>query len=119
MVNDALPWYGVADLFALISDVESMPRSLMETMYLGLPSLATSVYGVPELIDDGQTGFLVEVNHTAKLADKLDTLLSAPKADLDSVARQARQLIRDKYRSSGYANAYRELIKELTGTTAK
>jgi glycosyltransferase involved in cell wall biosynthesis len=115
VVPDPFPWYALSDIFALISDIESMPRSLMETMYFGVPALATGVFGVPEIIEDGENGYLVTVNRACELAEKLDMLLSAPKADLERTVSKARQTIIDGYRSTHYAKAYRHLIRELAG----
>jgi glycosyltransferase involved in cell wall biosynthesis len=86
-------------------------------MYLGVPVLASKVYGVPELVVDARTGFLVEANRTAQLAEKLDYVLSAPETQLQEVAYRARRYIRDKHQSSNYAEAYRALFSELTGVT--
>lgn len=47
------------DLFALSSDSEGLPLSLAEAMGVGLPLVCTSVGGVPKVVDEGVTGFLV------------------------------------------------------------
>ncbi len=60
VVPDVHPWYRAADVLVSASDVESLPRSALEAMCFGVPVLATSVFGLPELITDGCTGFLVE-----------------------------------------------------------
>lgn len=64
-----------ADAFALLSDHEGNPLALMEAMALGLPVIATSVGGVPDIVEDGKTGYLV------------------PKGDLD-LAKQKLELLR-------------------------
>ena len=45
------------------------------------PVLATSVFGLPELIDDGETGWLCEPNDVAALAAGLDRALGTPEAE--------------------------------------
>lgn len=47
------------DLFALSSDSEGLPLSLAEAMGVSLPLVCTSVGGVPKVVDEGETGFLV------------------------------------------------------------
>ena len=117
LVPNALPWYALSDFFALVSDIESMPRSLMESMYIGVPVLASNVYGVPELIEDSGTGLLVEANRISDLVDRLDYALSLPQADLRELTGRARRLIHDNYQSSNYARSYLALFSELTGMT--
>ena len=48
----------MSDLLVCASDVESLPRTVLEAMAWELPVLATAVYGLPELIEDGETGWL-------------------------------------------------------------
>jgi len=68
---------------------EPFGRVILEGMLLGKPVVATAAGGVPELIDDGRTGFLVPPGDAAALADRLRGVLSAP-ADRDAVGRRAR-----------------------------
>ncbi|MDP4105443.1 MAG: glycosyltransferase family 4 protein [Bacillota bacterium] len=67
-----------SDVFILPSDTEGMPLSIIEAMAIGLPCIATNVGGVPELIMDGETGFLIEPDHVNELADKLKFFLDHP-----------------------------------------
>ena len=48
-----------ADVYALISDWEGFPRSILEAMSVGLPVVASDVGGVSEAVRDAETGFLV------------------------------------------------------------
>lgn len=57
---------------------EPFGRVILEGMLLGKPVIATAAGGVPELIADGRTGFLVPPADAAALADRLRQLLSAP-----------------------------------------
>lgn len=65
-----------ADVFALPSLWEAMPFSLLEAMSVGLPCVATSVAGVPEVVLDGETGLLVEAGDTYAFGRALDQLLA-------------------------------------------
>jgi D-inositol-3-phosphate glycosyltransferase len=110
---DPYPWYAMADGFALMSDLESMPRSLLEAMSFGLPVLATRVFGIPELIDHGRTGLLVEPSSLASASQGLSTLLGLSDTERHSMGCAARDKIRTSHDSRGYADGYLSLIKSL------
>ncbi len=67
-----------ADVFCLPSIDEGLPLALAEAMAEGLPVVATHVGGIPELIRDGVTGFLVPPRDPARLAQKVLTLFADP-----------------------------------------
>lgn len=77
MTEDAWYWYALSDVLVSAADVESMPRSILEAMAFGMPVLATSVFGVPEIVRDGVNGWLVEANDQRSLAGGLARALSA------------------------------------------
>ena len=59
-------------------DKEGIPVAIMEAMAIGLPVLATEHSGIPELIEDGISGFLVPERDVDSLAEKLDYLAGHP-----------------------------------------
>jgi glycosyltransferase involved in cell wall biosynthesis len=67
-----------ADAFVLSSIYESLPISILEAMAAALPVAATRVGGVPELVLEGETGFVVPVGDVDALAEALRTLIGDP-----------------------------------------
>lgn len=67
--------YRRAAVFALPSAQETSPMVIGEAMAVGVPVVATDVGGVPYLVDDGRTGYLVRVGNVAGLANRLRELL--------------------------------------------
>ncbi len=65
-----------ADCFVLSSRSEGLPVSILEAMAAELPVVASAVGGVPELVEDGETGFLVPPGDPAALADALRRMLT-------------------------------------------
>jgi len=110
IVADPWQWYRMADLLVSASDLESMPRSVIEAMAFGLPVLAADAFGVRELIDDGAHGWLCPVRDTRALRDALDSVLSLP-ADLrEAVADKARARVRAEHDSASYGAAFEALL---------
>jgi glycosyltransferase involved in cell wall biosynthesis len=73
-------------------DRDGMPNVLLEAMASGVPVVSTAVVGIPEWIQSGRNGLLVDPRNPAMLADALDLLLAD--ADLrDRLAQAARQTI--------------------------
>ena len=64
-----------SDVFVLSSGSEGLPLSILEAMAAGLPVVATKVGGVPELVLEGETGFLVPPGDPHSLAAALERLL--------------------------------------------
>ena len=71
-----------SDIFVLSSNWEGLPRSIIEAMMAGLPVVATRVGGVPELVEDGVTGFLVPPKDPDALAEALQRLIADPELRL-------------------------------------
>lgn len=76
--------YQAADLFILASridkngDRDGMPNVLMEAMLLGLPCIATSISGIPELISDRVNGILVTPENPEELVCAIEALIESP-----------------------------------------
>lgn len=63
------------DVFAMPSLGEALPLALIEAMSYGLPIVATTVGGIPEIVEDGVTGLLVAPGDAAALTDRLARLV--------------------------------------------
>lgn len=113
MVDDTYAWYAMADAFVTVSDVESLPRSVLEAMAFGVPVLAADVFGLSELIDDGRTGLLCAPRDIGAMIGGLRRLLEASPEGRAGLGRAGSDLVRAQYDSSGYAYAYRRLLRGL------
>ena len=66
--------FRLADVFTLPSFVEGLPISLLEAMFLGIPSISTNVYAIPEAVINLETGILIEAGDDEALANAVITL---------------------------------------------
>jgi len=104
-----------SDVFALSSDWEGTPLCVMEAMAAGLPVVATSVGGVPELVQDGAQGILVPRGDRQALSDAISRLLSFEglRASMGRSAQQRASLEFDQAQMvEGYAALYSALFRE-------
>lgn len=70
--------YQTADLMVLPTTADLSPWVFLEAMASGCAVVGTRVGGIPELIREGETGFVIEKGNSAALADMLPQLLSQP-----------------------------------------
>ncbi|HEY65969.1 MAG TPA: glycosyltransferase family 4 protein, partial [Caldilineae bacterium] len=98
-----------ARVIALASRQEASPMSLAEAMAAGRPVVATRVGGVPDLVDDGVTGFLVPPGEPSALAARLDQILT------DATLRRAMGVrareVAARFRASETARAYKAVYE--------
>ncbi len=82
--------YQAADVFAFSTFYEHHPFAVLEALSTGLPVVTTSVGGIPETIESGKNGFLVEPFNPKQFADRILYLLEYPAEALEmgSLARK-------------------------------
>ena len=103
---ELLAEYRAADLFALASrvardgDRDGLPNVLVEAQSQGLACVATNMSGIPELIDDGVTGLLVEPEAPQKLAQALEMLIRDP-ARRRALGEAGRRRVQERFAMDG------------------
>lgn len=91
--NDIPDWLLAADIFAFPTHYEGLPFSLVEAMAAGLPVAASHVSSIPEILEDGKSGVLVD-NTVEGWTTTLNTLLSED-ARCETLRTRARLRARD------------------------
>lgn len=69
-------YLGVSDVFLLPSELESFGLAALEAQACELPVIATRIGGIPEVVNDGETGYLSDIGDTKKMASDAVKLLS-------------------------------------------
>lgn len=108
-INEAAALF---DIFALTSLSEGFPVSILEAMMRGLPVVATRVGGVPELIEDGENGFLAPPGSPSRTAYRILSLLD-DEALSDRISKRARETAA-KYSITRTAQTLIDYYKEVT-----
>ena len=108
-VNELLP---LADLMLMPSEMESFGLAALEAMACGVPSIATRVGGVPELIDDGVNGLLFPVGDTEAMAAAAIALLG-DEARLAAMAAAARKTASDRFCSTRIIPLYEAFYERV------
>jgi glycosyltransferase involved in cell wall biosynthesis len=106
------PYLHIMDVFALTSRSEGMPLAVLEAWAAGVPVVATSVGGLPQMIEEGQTGLLVPSGDEEELANRLGEVLT----DYDLACRlsaEGLQQVEARYHVAGVAGDYQRHYLEL------
>jgi glycosyltransferase involved in cell wall biosynthesis len=111
VTDDPYRWHAAADVLACASDIESLPRVIVEAMAFGTPVVSTRVFGVPELIEDGRTGYLCEMRDLDDLARTLDRVLAADAAELHAIGQAASDHVRARHDPGAYAAQVLDLLR--------
>ncbi|MEU9686018.1 glycosyltransferase family 4 protein [Amycolatopsis japonica] len=112
---DPLRWLQAADIFVNNSDIESLPRSILEAVSCGVPVAATDVFGAREMIVDGETGWLFETNDVDALTAALLRALGTSATRRREMAKAAHEKLLPWLDPAGYAREYSEILTELSG----
>ncbi len=109
------PLFRQCDIFALPSLSEGLPNVILEALFFKLAVAATRVGGVPELIEDGQTGMLVAPGNPQDMAEKimmiLDSAALAKRITLAGFERVNREFSRDR-QTQLLLDVYREVAEK-------
>lgn len=103
----------VADAFVLASRWEGMPNVVLESLALAIPTVATAVGGVPELIDDGVDGWLASSPDLADLHAAMRTVMLTPAAERKRVGRAGRAFVHDHHSPDEVVEAWQRTLRDV------
>ena len=110
---DASKYFGHFDVLALPSYTEGLPVVILEAMAAGVPVVATRVGGVPEVVADGRTGYLVAPGDASALAQKISEVLGDGERR-KAMGEQARRAIQSAFSCRTQAEAYEAVFASLS-----
>ena len=112
-VDNPLDYIHSADMLVLPSIIEGTPAVLPEAFWCGTPVVVYDIGGIPEMVINGETGWLVPAGDEQYFAAKVIEVLNQPE-ERNRIARNARKKAEDDYDnrviSSRFFQAYESLI---------
>jgi len=105
-------YYRAMDLVAMPSLSEGMPNVALEAMIFGKPVVASRVGGVPEVVVEGETGFMVTAGDSESLAVALIRMLESP-SRMQAMGEAGRRRALDNFSPTARVDRVLELYKEL------
>lgn len=101
--TDVFRLIAAMDLCVLCTHREGFPLSILESMAMGKPVVATAVGGIPEIVRPGVTGYLHRHGNSRELADAVLSLLDSPE-ELGRIGRLACEHVRQNYSRQKFAD---------------
>ncbi|MCG1023068.1 N-acetyl-alpha-D-glucosaminyl L-malate synthase BshA [Sutcliffiella horikoshii] len=104
--------YSISDLMLLLSEKESFGLVLLEAMACGVPSVGTKIGGIPEVIDNGKTGYLSDVGDVEDIARNAIEILGDTTLHT-KFAENAISRVKEHFSSQRIVEQYEEMYKQL------
>lgn len=107
---DTLPdFLNEIKLLVVPSHMEGLPNIIIEAMACGTPVLANAIGGIPGVINDTHTGFLMKNNNPKEIANCIDQCLNNP--DLEDIGNNAHQYIIHEFRYTQAVARWKKIIE--------
>ncbi len=115
---DVLDYYCASDAFVLPSYLEGISSALIEAMACGLPAIATSVGGNPEVVRNDVDGILIPPDDSEALADSLNRMASSGRLQ-QAMGASARLRIQERFSLEAMTSMYLQAYEEAVSRRSK
>ncbi len=113
--NDKWKYYEKAEIYASLSfAAEAFPVTLLEAMMYSLPVVATDWRGIPEIVEDGKSGFLVPVQNPEAVAEHIRILINNPSLRIQ-MGKRGREIFLEKYTLDNHLILMEKTFKKVIG----
>jgi glycosyltransferase involved in cell wall biosynthesis len=114
-------YLGVCDIFLLPSELESFGLAALEAQACEMPVIATRIGGIPEVVNDGESGYLSDVGDVVKMAEDTIKLLRDDEMRL-AFGKRGRELAVERYSTENiipqYIAFYEKVLSKARSATA-
>jgi glycosyltransferase involved in cell wall biosynthesis len=115
---DTYRWYQACDVLLCGSDVESLPRTMLEAMAFERAVASTAVFGIPELVDDGVDGFLCRARDQLAMRTMLERVVDTSREELAAMGVRARRKVLERHDPEIYTRYYFDELHDVAGRRA-
>jgi glycosyltransferase involved in cell wall biosynthesis len=112
--DDVAQALAAADIFCSPSENDAMPIAIIEAMRAGLPVVATRLGAIPNLVEDGVNGLLVEPRDVTATANALGHIVS-DQATFATMCRNARERYCSHHTQSAFLQSFEKIMNEFLG----
>lgn len=107
--------YSAADLFTIPSRQDNLPNTVLESIACGTPVVGFRAGGIPELIKEGKTGWIVDKQSSCDLATKIVEILNVPHKVLSQLRLQCSETAQNEWSIGRQAESYKSLYSAILG----
>ena len=89
-------FFSEIDIYLLLSGMEGLGQTIIEALLMEKPVIATNTGGIPELIEDGKTGFLIETGNHEDLIKKINQIFAQP-VKANNMGSEGKKIIKENF----------------------
>lgn len=116
--DDKNKFFVEANVFVLPTNNDCFPISILEAMSFGIPVISTNEGAIPEIINNNETGLIVEKNNPKDLALKINYLLSSEDIRI-KLGQKSHKEFNKIYRVNNFENNFYQTITSITNEHSK
>lgn len=99
-------------VFPTFYNNECFPLVLLEAMEQGIPCISTEEGGIPSIIEDNKTGYIIQKQSPRELAEKIDYFIQNPDKCI-SMGNAGRERFKQEFNLSSFENHIIEILKQV------
>jgi len=92
---------------------EGLPTVILESMACGTPVLATPVSGIPDVVRDGETGYLLTQSESIEVADRIIEIVRTD--NIGQISKNGQRLITQEFSFEEAVDRYRKILRDFEG----
>jgi len=113
-------YYQIADVFVRPSLSEGLGNVFLEAMASNVPVIATPVGGIPDFLQDGETGWFCQASNPESIAEKISYILDKKNnVKIQRVVANARQMITERYSWAMVAGKMKIIFEKIQNLNVK